>query len=104
MLEEEKEEEVEEEKESVQVVKEIVVVEKPAAKVEKMTVLRTGSEGEEVQKLQVRGKPRVGVGGRLGKLVPVGGRSRGELSILGPGPGVLRPAPAPPRCHVYLLS
>lgn len=52
VLEEEKEDEVEEEKESVEVVKEIVVVEKPAAKVEKRTVLRTGSEGEEVQKLQ----------------------------------------------------
>lgn len=55
VLEEEKEQEVEEEKESVEVVehvKEIVVVEKPAATVEKRTVLRTGSEGEEVQKLQ----------------------------------------------------
>jgi len=53
VFEEEKEDEVEEEKESVEHVKEIVVVEKPAATVEKRTVLRTGSEGEEVQKLQV---------------------------------------------------
>jgi len=58
VLEEEKEDEVEVEveveKESVEHVKEIVVVEKPAATVEKRTVLRTGSEGEEVRKLQVR--------------------------------------------------
>lgn len=62
VLEEEKEQEVEEEKESVEVVehvKEIVVVEKPAATVEKRTVLRTGSEGEEVQKLQVRFIPNI---------------------------------------------
>jgi len=58
VLEEEKEDEVEVEveveKESVEHVKEIVVVEKPAATIEKRTVLRTGSEGEEVRKLQVR--------------------------------------------------
>lgn len=46
-----------EEKESEEVVedvKEIVVVEEPVVRVKKRIILRTGSEGDEVQKLQVR--------------------------------------------------
>jgi hypothetical protein len=56
VLEEKDEDGVEEEKETVEVVeeKEIVVVEEPVARVQKRTVLRTGSEGEDVRKLQVR--------------------------------------------------
>lgn len=45
-----------EEKESEEVVedvKEIVVVEEPVVRVKKRIILRTGSEGDEVQKLQV---------------------------------------------------
>lgn len=57
---------------------------------------------------------RVGVGAEPGKPVPVGGRSGGEIFIpVGSGSeagrgwlhqtgsGVLKPAPALPRCHVY---
>jgi hypothetical protein len=56
VLEEKDEDGVEEEKETVEVVeeKEIVVVEEPVARVQKKTILRTGSEGEDVRKLQVR--------------------------------------------------
>lgn len=46
-----------EEKESEEVVedvKEIVVVEEPVVRLKKRIILRTGSEGDEVQKLQVR--------------------------------------------------
>ncbi|WJX35542.1 hypothetical protein P8452_23520 [Trifolium repens] len=51
VLEEEDEDGEEEEKETVEVVdeKEIVVVEEPAVRVQKRTVLRAGSEGEAVQ-------------------------------------------------------
>ncbi|KAK2401817.1 hypothetical protein P8452_08458 [Trifolium repens] len=54
VLEEEDEDGEEEEKETVEVVeeKEIVVVEEPVARVQKKTILRTGSEGEDVRKLQ----------------------------------------------------
>ncbi|XP_045829179.1 protein disulfide isomerase pTAC5, chloroplastic-like [Trifolium pratense] len=54
VLEEKDEDGEEEEKETVEVVeeKEIVVVEEPIARVQKRTVLRTGSEGEDVRKLQ----------------------------------------------------
>ncbi|GAU18218.1 hypothetical protein TSUD_26820 [Trifolium subterraneum] len=55
VLEEEDEDGEEEEKETVEEVveeKEIVVVEEPVARVQKRTVLRTGSEGEDVRKLQ----------------------------------------------------
>jgi hypothetical protein len=56
VLEEKDEDGVEEEKETVEVVeeKEIVVVEEPVARVQKRIVLRSGSEGEDVRKLQVR--------------------------------------------------